>query len=162
MSVSGISGSSFFNTQSANVQNPQQWQQEFQKLTHELQSGTLASPGASIQNTAQAQIAAAQPGTQSSAAPTAQNTDSGPPLLRSPQGTPEHSLHLHRPHHLQVRAGNDSEGSSNSSAEIANPGNASSAQQAFGSWQQNLQQVALNSDLLTAQSADWQPVSLNA
>src|SRR6266852_8967396 len=96
MSVSGISGSSFFNTQSANVQNPQQWQQEFQKLTQELQSGTLASPGANIQNTAQAQIAAAQPGTQSSAAPTAQNTDSGPPLLRSPQGTPEHSLNLRR------------------------------------------------------------------
>src|SRR5258708_1693325 len=69
MSVSGISSSSFFNTQSANLQNQQQWQQEFQKLTQELQSGTLASPGAVVQNRAQVQIATAQPGAPSSPAP---------------------------------------------------------------------------------------------
>jgi hypothetical protein len=162
MSVSGISSSSFFNTQSANVQNQQQWQQEFQKLTQELQSGNLASPGAIVQTTAQTHIAAVQPESQSSTTPTAQNGDPGSLLLNAPRGTPKHGLHLRHPHHLQVSAGNDSEEGSNPSAETANPGNASSAQHAFSSWQQNLQQVALNSDLLTAQSADWQPVSLNA
>lgn len=160
MSVSGISSSSFFNTQSANLQNQQQWQQEFQKLTQELQSGSLASPGASVQSI-QAETAA-QPQSPSSAIPTAQNSDTGSPLLHPPQGTPKHSLHLRRPHHLQVGAGDDSAVGSNPSAETANPGNASSAQQAFNSWQQNFRQVALNTDLLSAQSADWQPVSLSA
>lgn len=162
MSVSGISSSSFFNTQRANVQIQQQWQQEFQKLTQELQSGTLASPGAVVQTTAQAQIAATQPASQVIASPTAQNREPGSLLLNAPHGTPKHGLHLRHPHHLQVGAGNDSEEGSNSSPAIANPANTSSAQQAFSSWQQNLQQTALNSDLLAAQSADWQPVSLSA
>lgn len=161
MSVSGISSSSFFNTQSANLQNQQQWQQEFQKLTRELQSGSPASPGAIVHST-QAPTAA-QPESQSGATPTAQNSDTGSLLLHPPEGTPKHSLHLRRPHHLQVGAGGDSAGGgSKPSAKTANPGNASSAQQAFRSWQQNLQQVALNTDLLSAQSADWQPVSLSA
>ena len=162
MFVSGISSTSFFNPQSANAQNQQQWQQEFQKLTQELQSGTLALPGAIVQTTAHAQIAASQPGPPAIATPTAQNSDPGSLLLNAPHGAPKHSVHLRRPHHLQVGAANDSEEGSNPLAETANPGNASSAQQAFNAWQQNLQQVALNSDLLTAQSADWQPVSLNA
>jgi uncharacterized protein HemX len=162
MSVSYVSSANFFNTQSENVQNQEQWLQEFQKLTQELQSGTLASTGAIVQTTAQAQIAAAHPGAPTSAAPAAQSGDSTPFLISAPQGTPEHSLHLRRPHHLQVGADTDSGGSSNRSSEIANPGNASTAQQAYSSWQQNLQQVALNGDLLSAQKADWQPVSLSA
>ncbi len=162
MSVSGISSSSFFNSQNATVQNQQQWQQEFQKLTQELQSGTLASPGAIVQTTAQAQTAAPQSAPEAIATPNAQNSDPGSLLLNPPHGTPKHSLHLRRPHHLQVGAGNDNEDASNATTETASPGNASSAQQAFRSWQQNLQQVALNTDLLTAQSAEWQPVSLSA
>ena len=160
MSVSGISSSSVFNTQSANLYNQQQWQQEFQKLAQELQSGSLASPGAIVQST-QAQTAA-QPEFQNSATPAGQNSDTGSLSLHPPEGTPKHSLHLRRPHHLQVGAGGDSAVGSKPSAETANPGNASSAQQAFRSWQQNFQQVALNTDLLSAQSADWQPVSLSA
>jgi hypothetical protein len=73
------------------------------------------------------QIATAQPGAPSSAAPTAQNSDPGSLLRNAPHGTPEQSLHLRHPHHLQVGAGNDSEEGSNSSPEIANPGNAESA-----------------------------------
>src|SRR5450755_4345255 len=115
MFVSGISSTSFFNPQSANLQNQQQWQQEFQKLTQELQSGSLASPGAIVQSTQ----TAAQPESQSSATPTAQNSDIGSPLLHPPQGTPKHSLHLRRPHHLQVDAGGDSAAGSNPSAETA-------------------------------------------
>ena len=68
MSVSGISSSSFFNAQSANVQNQQQWQQEFQKLAQELQAGS-SSPQATAQTTAQTELAALQPGSQTSATP---------------------------------------------------------------------------------------------
>lgn len=159
MSVSGISSTSFFNAQSASLHNQQQWQHEFQKLTQELQSGSLASPVAIVQST-QAQ-AGAQTDPHGSATPTAQNADAGSLLLHGPQGTPKHSLHL-RLHHLQVSAGSAGARSSSPSAETANPENVSSAQRAFNSWQQNFQQVALNTDLLSAQNADWQPVSLNA
>jgi hypothetical protein len=162
MSVSGISSSSFFNTPSTNVQNQQQWQQQFQKLTQELQAGSLALPGATAQTTSQTPIAAPEPGSQSSATPTAQNTGPGSTLLNAPHGTPKHSLHFRHPHRLQVGAGNDSDQDSNPSAQTVEPGNSSTAQQAYSSWQQNLQQVALNSDLLAAQNAYWQPVSVSA
>ncbi len=162
MSVSGISSSSFFNTQGANVQNQQQWQQEFQKLTQELQAGSLTSPGATTQTAAQAQAAAPQPGSPSSVTPTAQNNAPGSLLFNLPHGTPKHGFHWRHPHHLQVGAGNDTDPASSPSAQTLEPGNASSAQHAYTSWQQDLQKIALNTDLLTAQSADWQPVSLSA
>lgn len=152
MSVSGISGTSFFNTQSQALQNQQQWQQELQKLTRASESGSLSSPGAT---------ADAQPAPQSDALPTTQNTKTGSPLLNPPQGTPKHSLNLRHPHHLHVGAGNHSEENTGPSVETANSQNAST-EQAFNSWQQNLQQVALNADLLSAQSSDWEPVSLSA
>jgi hypothetical protein len=162
MSVSGISSSSFFNTPSTNVQNQQQRQQEFQKLTQELQASSLASPGVAAQPTAQTPIAAIQPGSRSSITPTAQNSGPGSTLLNAPHGTPKHSLHFRHPHRLRVGAGKDSDQDSNPSAQTVEPGNASTAQQAYGSWQQSLQQVALNSDLLAAQNAYWQPVSVSA
>jgi hypothetical protein len=162
MSVSGISSSSFFNTQGANVQNQQQWQQEFQKLTQELQAASLTSPGATTQTAAQTQAAAPQPGSPSSVTPTAQNNDPGSLLFNPPHGTPKHGIHLRHPHRLQVGAGNDSDQTSSASAQTPERGNASSAQHAYTSWQQDLQKVALNTDLLTAQNADWQPVSLSA
>src|SRR5579863_4455985 len=162
MSVSGISSSSFFNPASTNVQNQPQWQQQFQKLTQELQAGSLASPGATAQTTAQNPISVLETGSQSSATPAAQNSGPGSPLLNVPQGTPKHSLHFRHPHRLQVDAGTGSDQDSNPSAQTLEPGNASTAQQAYGSWQQNLQQVALNSDLLAAQNAYWQPVSVSA
>ena len=59
--------------------------------------------------------------------------------------------------------GNDSDGQdSNPLGQAAPSASSASAQQAYSSWQQDLQQVALNSDLLTAQAAAWQPVSLSA
>jgi hypothetical protein len=159
MSVSGISSSSFFNPQGASVQNQQQWQQEFQKLT---QAGSFTSPGATTQTTTQTQAAAPQPGSPSSVTPTAQNNAPGALLFNSPHGTPKHGLHWRHPHRLQVGAGNDNDQASSPSAQTLEPGNASSAQRAYTSWQQDLQKVALNTDLLTAQNADWQPVSLSA
>ena len=161
MSVSGISSSGFFNSQNASVQNQQQWQQEFEKLTQELQSGTFASPGAGVQTTALAQSITVQPGAKGSATPTTQSENSESLLLRAPHGTPEHGLHWRHPHHLQVGAGNGSEDGS-TPPETANLDHVSNPQQAFSLWQKNLQQVALNADLLTAQNADWQPVSLSA
>src|SRR5450432_2704323 len=113
MFVSGISSTSFFNPQSANAQNQQQWQQEFQKLTQELQSGTLALPEPLVQTTAHAQLAASQPGPPALATPAAQNRDPRSLLLNARHVAPKHSVHLRRPHQLQGGAANDSEGGSN-------------------------------------------------
>ena len=166
MSVSGISSSSSFNTPNANVQNQQQWQQEFQKLAQELQSGSLASPEATPQATTQTELTALQQPspTTTSPAPTPSPAQSGSPSstqLNVPQGTPKHAIHLHRPHHLQIDAGSDGDQGPSPLGQTSPAGTASTAQQAYSSWQQDLQQVALNSDLLTAQSADWQPVSVS-
>jgi hypothetical protein len=171
MSVSGISGSSFFNTPNANVQNQQQWQQEFQKLAQELQSGSLASPEATTQATAQTELTALQQASPTAASPPATSPTATPSPAQSsspnstqfnvPQGTPKHAVHLHRPHHLQIDAGTDGDQDSNPLGQASPSATASTAQQAYSSWQQDLQQVGLNSDLLTAQSADWQPVSVS-
>ena len=165
MSVSGISSSSFFNTQSANVQNQQQWQKEFQKLGQELQAGNLSSPQASDQTTTQTELAALQPASQTGSTSPAQSSDPASQLLNAPHGTPKHGVFRHSPHHLHVDAGDENSSSTQDSNPLGQPaasGNSATAQQAYSSWQQDLQQVALNSDLLTAQSADWQPVSLSA
>jgi hypothetical protein len=165
MSVSGISSSSFFNTPNANVQNQQQWQQEFQKLAQELQSGSPASPVATTQATGQTELTALQQASPTATLPTATPSpaQSGPSSTQFnvPQGTPKHAIHLHRPHHLQVDAGSEGDQDSNPLGQASPSGTVSTAQQAYSSWQQDLQQVALNSDLLTAQNADWQPVSVS-
>jgi hypothetical protein len=162
MSVSGISSSSFFNNQSTHVQNQPQWQQEFQKLSQELQAGGLASVGATVQTTAQTQAAALQPGSPGSATPIAQNNVPSSLLLIAPHGTPRHGLQWRHPHRLQVGAGSDRDQDSSPPAQTLEPGTASTAQHAYSSWQQDLQRVALNSDLLSAQGVDWQAVSLRA
>lgn len=166
MSVSGISSSSFFNNQSSNVQNQQQWQQEFQKLAQELQSGSLASPEAATQATTQTELTALQQASPTTASPTttpspAQSSSPSAQQVNVPQGTPKHAIHFHRPHHLQIDAGSDGDQDANPLGQAAQSGTASTAQQAYSSWQQDLQQVGLNSDLLTAQNADWQPVSVS-
>ena len=168
MSVSGISSSSFFNAQSANIQNQQQqqqWQQEFQKLGQELQAGSLSTPQAAVQTTTQTEFAALQPASQTAFTSATQSSDPSSQLVNAPQGTPKHGIFRHSPHHLHVDAGDENSSStpdSNPLGQPASSGNSATAQQAYSSWQQDLQQVALNSDLLTAQSADWQPVSLSA
>jgi hypothetical protein len=160
MSVSGISSSSFFNAQSANLQNQQQWQQEFQKLGQELQAGSLPSPQATAQATAQTELTALQPASPDSSSPLA---PSGTPaaFLNVPQGAPKHGIHAHTPHHL-VDAGDSSDTPTQDSSPLGQSlqsGTSATAQQAYSAWQQDLQQVGLNSDLLTAQGADWQPAS---
>ena len=171
MSVSGISSSSFFNAQSANVQNQQQWQQELQKLGQRLQSGSLPSPPAAAPTASQTELAALQQASPAaSTSATLNGTPATPILFKVPQGTPAHGIHTRSPHHLRVDAGDDENNSdtpnSNPLEQTLQSGNASTAQQAYSAWQEDLQQVALNSDLLTAQAAAWQPasgsVSLNA
>jgi hypothetical protein len=163
MSVSGISSSNLVNYNTTNVQNQQQWQAQLQQLGQELQSGNLSALQTSAQTTAQTELTALQPGSQSGT--TGVQADSSTQTFSPPQATPQHGIHSHA-HHFRVAA--DSDGDSDSTTQDANPlgqidtGNASTAQQAYSAWQQDLQQVGLNSDLLTAQSASWQPVSLSA
>jgi hypothetical protein len=166
MSVAGISSSNFLNYQNANVQaQQQQWQQAFQQLGQELQTGNLSPLESTAQTTAQTELSALQQPSPASASPAAPiGTPATPILFNVPQGTPKHGIHERTPHHL-VSADDNSDNStqdSNPLGQTPQAGNSSTAQQAYNSWQQDLQQVALNSDLLTAQSADWQPVSLSA
>ncbi len=166
MSVSGISGSTLFNYQSTSVQNQQQqFQQQLQQLGQEFQAGTL-TPQSTTQTTALTELGALQaaPAAGTGAASPAGNPTS-PILSNVPQGNPVHGIYSHRAHHLRVDAGDDNESDtpdSNPLGQPPQPGSSSTAQQAYGAWQQDLQQVALNSDLLTAQAANWQPVSLSA
>jgi hypothetical protein len=169
MSVSGISSSNFANYQSTSVQNQQQWQQAFQQLGQELQSGNLSPLQTTAQTTesaAQTELTALQSGSANSSTTAAPvGTPASPILFNTPQGSPVHGIHARPPHHLRVDAGddNDSDGQdSNPLGQAAPSASSASAQQAYSSWQQDLQQVALNSDLLTAQAAAWQPVSLSA
>lgn len=170
MSVSGISSSNFANYQSTNVQNQQQWQQQFQQLSQELQSGNLSplqtTAQSATQTAAQAELSALQSTSPNSSAPANPvGTPASPLIFNTPQGSPEHGIHAHPPHHLRVDAGDDSDSDGQDSNSLGQPASSvspASAQQAYSSWQQDLQQVALNSDLLTAQGAAWQPVSLSA
>ena len=164
MSVSGISSSSFLNAHRSNVQNQQQWQQEFQMLGQKLLSGRLSSPLAAPPSTSQTELAALQQASPAAATPAVPiGTPATPIFFNVPQGTPAHGIHNRSPHHLRVDAGDND---SNTDTPNSNPleqtlqsGNASTAQQAYSAWQQDLQQVALDSDLLTAQAAAWQPAS---
>ncbi len=162
MSVAGIASSNFLNFQNANVPaQQQQFQQTLQQLGQELQTGNLSA----AQTTAQNEFAALQQVSPASADPAAPTGTPATPILSNVlQGTAKHGLHGHTPHHL-VGADDDSDSTTQDSNPLGQPlpaGSSSSAQQAYSAWQQDLQQVALNSDLLTAQGADWQAVSLSA
>ena len=160
MSVSGISSSSFFNVQNANLQNQQQWQQQVQKLGQELQASSLSAPQVATQTA----LVAQQPASPASSSPTAPSGTPATPIPNVPQGTHRGGIHAHTPHHL-VSADDNSDSltqDSNPLGQTLPDGSSSTAQQAYSAWQKDLQQVALNSDLLTAQGADWQPVSISA
>jgi hypothetical protein len=173
MSVAGISSSSLANLGNVNAQNQSQWAEQFQLLEQQLQTGNTS---ATAQNTASSEFAALQaqgsPTTPASTTP-AVNANAptsaagtlnpqpvGPAKWQNTENQPPHS-HLH--HHFRVDAGDGNLGSqqSNPLESAYPPGSSSTAQQAYNSWQQDLQQVALNTDLLTAQGADWQPASGN-
>jgi hypothetical protein len=169
MSVSGISSSNLANYPTTNLQNPQQWQQAFRKLGQELQPGDVSplqtSAQSATQTAAQTGLNALQSASPNSATPAAPvGTPASPIIFNTPQGPPVHGIHAHPPHHLRVEAGDGSDRDGEDSNPLGQLPSASptSAQQAYSSWQQDLQQVALHSDLLTAQAASWQPISLSA
>ncbi len=170
MSVSGISSNSFLSAQSVNVQNQQQWLQELQKFGQPLKTGSPASPQVSPQVPAQAEFSVTHPAAQTGGTAPAQSSNPAAQLLNAPHGTPRHAVQWRSPHHLRVGASrdNDRDSDTDGGTEGSNPlgqtlqsGDSAAAQQAYGAWQRDLQQVALNSDLLTAQNADWQPVSVS-
>jgi hypothetical protein len=145
MSVSGISASSFFSQNPANIQNQQRMRQEFQSLAQEFQSGNLSAT--------QSNVAALEQGLQTGASTSAESSSPG-------ASSGSQNTHLHHHHHMRFRvdAGSDNSATSlfNELGQTANP---SGAQAAYSSLQQDLQQVALNSDLMNAQAAALQASS---
>jgi hypothetical protein len=169
MDLSGISSSKLANYPSTNVQNPQQWQQAFRKLGQEQQTGDLSplqtSAQSATQTAAPTELSALQSASPNSATPAAPvGTPASPIGFNTPQGPPAYGIHAHPAHYLRVDAGDDSDSDGKDSNLLGQSPSASpaSAQQAYSSWQQDLQQVALHSDLLTDQAAAWQPLSLRA
>ena len=158
MSVAGVSSTSFMNQNTVTSQNQQQNQNQFRSLTQQLQSGSLATE----QTTAVPQSPLA---VSSVASPV-----STPPAgwAGAQLGTKAHG-HGHHHHHGHVRADSDTASDTESAdtpslgqlGQAIQAGNSSSAQQAYGSVQQDLDQIALNSDLITAQSAALQASSLS-
>jgi hypothetical protein len=177
MSVSGISSSSLFNDVStSNVQNQQQWLQAFQQLGQQIQSSspsvgqtagqTPAQTAAQIK--AQTELATLQsPGSPASSPSPTQGSNPVTPAIDPRQANPTPGSHFH--FHHRFRVGADQDGATQESDQLAQAfpsATSSTAQQAYTSWQQDLQQVALNTDLITAQSAALQSsatsVSLSA
>lgn len=157
MSVSGISSSSFMNLNAASIQNQQQqMQQQFQALAQEFQSGNLSSAQttALTQNPPQVSGTLATP----TSAPTAASSD-------VPSST--QTAHGHSHHHRHIQSDTDSDQDTSTTPSLGQlgqaiqSGSASTAQQAYGSLSQDLQQVALNSDLINAQSAELQSSGLS-
>jgi len=164
MSVSGISSSSLFDFQTQNLQNKrQQFQQEFQQLGQGLQSGNLSA--------AQADFATLQP-----SAPQANSTLANRPIgqafaqisrdLQSRNLSPaqldyatvqqDFNSHAARPHDHHQGGGGGGDAISQLLAELGQSlqsGNLSSAQQAYGTLQQDFQQFAQRGVLGTSASA---------
>jgi hypothetical protein len=182
MSVSGISSASFMNANAAYIQNQQrQIQNQFQSLAQQYQNGSLAAEQTAAlpqnpQATPQGPFVSgtiASPGnaSASSTTPAASGTVATPggssttePSTRQVHG------HSHRHRHLGADGGPENDSDTPNTAPFGQLGQAvqastsspaqSSAQQAYGSVQEGLQN-ALNSDLITAQSAALQASSIS-
>ena len=134
--IAPISGNNYASEQLPSVQNQSQ---SFTSLVQQYQSGQLT-------------------GQTTSSSPL--QLQGGRPAQHLNDGTTGPSSHGgHRHHRVHFEGQNDSDDSSTSTSSLAQLGQpvqattASSAQQAYGSLQQDLQQVALNSDLLNAQAS---------
>ena len=152
MSVSSISTSSFTNGNVESIPTRQQpTQQQFLALAQQLQSGNL-SPA----QTAALQQQQLQTGATSSAA-------------SSTSGATPRNDHVRAifHHHLRPQPGDNEDSSNTTTPSFGQLGQSiqaatsSTAQRAYGSLTQDLQQVALNSDLLGAQSAALQESALS-
>jgi hypothetical protein len=144
MSIAGIS--SFLSQNPASIQNQQsKIGQDFQSLAQQLQASNLSA----------SQTTGLQPGLQTGTTSPLQGVPQQPIL------SPTHGGHAHSNHRLRDPIGTDTS-DDGSDTPSTNPfgelgqglqsTSASAAQQAYSSLQQNLSQVALNSDLINAQS----------
>jgi hypothetical protein len=140
--IAPISNSNYTNTSAVTVQNPQQ---SFSSLVQQFQSGQL-----SAQTTSSAQLQGGSP---------AQHINDGT------TGPSSHGGHRHHGAHFEGQSDSNDSGTTTSPlAQLSQPvqaTTASTAQQAYGSLQQDLQQVALNGDLLNAQAEFLQNSALS-
>jgi hypothetical protein len=177
MSVSGISGTSFMNANAASIQSQQrQIQNQFQSLAEQFQNGSLAaeqtvalpqSPPATPQGPF-VNGTIALPGNSASSATGTMATPGGSSTTQS--STRQAHGHSHHRRHLGVEGGPETDSDTPNTAPFGQLGQAvqastsssaqSSAQQAYGSVEQGLQN-ALNSDLITAQSAALEASSIS-
>jgi hypothetical protein len=148
--IAPISGNNYASQPSTGVQNPQQ---NFSTLLQQMQSGQVPS-----QTTSQTQ--GGTPAQHIVDGTTSSQTvlQGGTPAQHVIDGSAS-SQHAHRRHHTGDGSQTDDDSDSGTTSSFGQLGQpvqattASSAQQAYGSLQQDLQQVALNSDLLNAQTA---------
>ncbi len=160
MSVAGISSSSFANQSIVNGQNQQQpIQNQFQWLAQEFKAGNSSTEQTgAIPPNPTAVGTVATPGSS-----TIDGASSGGSSNLSASWAHGHWHH----HHVHANSDADSDSETANSPSLGQLGqpvqgtSSSSAQQAYGSVQQDLNQIALNSDLITAQSAALQASSLS-
>jgi len=148
VSIAGIFSNHMMNQSAASVQNQQRTAQAFQQMAQELESGNLSGTQAiSLQGNAVQASTAAQP-------------------AASVQSDVRNN-HVHWHRHMHVHAGGESSGqatnttSASQTGETAQAGITTTAQNSYTNWQQDFQQVALNSDLLKAQSATLESSGLS-
>ena len=167
MSVSGISSSSFFNYSAPSIQNRmQQFQQEFQQLGQDLQSGNLSAAQADF-STLQQLAPQGSSSTQSNN-PIAQAFSQLSQDLQSgnisaaqkdyatiQQDFQSHAAQMHGHHHHSGGGSGESEISQLLAqlGQALQSGNLSTAQQAYSTLQQDFQQFAQNNGGLTQASS---------
>lgn len=184
MSLSGISSSNLFSYESQNNQNQnklQQFQQEFEQLGEDLQSGNLSAAQtdfATLQQMAPQETSSASSTSSTSSNPLqqafqqlGQDLQSGnvsaaqqdySNIQQDFQSIAQHA-HGHHHHH----GGGDSETSQLSQAfqqlgQALQSGNLSSAQQAYTTLQQEIQQLGGNNASTTVQGTAVSGVSVSA
>lgn len=160
MSVAGVSSTSFMSQSVANNQNQQQQiQNQFRLLAQQFQTGSLS--------TEQTNALPQSPLAVGTVATPGSSTPAGWSDVQSGSQAHGHWHHHHGHHHVDGGTNSESDSDSANSPSLGQLGQAiqatssSSAQQAYGTVQQDLNQIALNSDLITAQSAALQASSLS-
>jgi hypothetical protein len=140
--IAPISGNNYAYESSPGLQNPQQ---NFSTMLQQLQSGQLSAQTTS----------------------TSVLPQGGRPPQHVDTGSTPSSQPVHRHHHMHGSSQTDTDSDNTSASTLAQLGQpvqattTSTAQQAYGSLQQDLQQVALNSDLLNAQASFLQDSALS-
>jgi hypothetical protein len=151
MSIGGISASSLFNLNTGSLQSTQQAQQQsFQTLAQQLQASEF---NATQQNGAVPRI--------NSPNPSSINGGSTNASTSGTSAAQDTRAHFHHRFRVRIDSGSENPDDSPNQEQPLQSTTASTAQAAYNSLSQDLQQVALNSDLITAQSAMLQSTSVS-